>query len=58
MSRFGTTVMLREVRCLGCGYTQRDSVSYYRHKKTWDNTHTYAYCQTRKRHPANQNVVG
>lgn len=57
MTKFGTTVMPREVKCLGCGYVQKDYVSYYRHKKTWDSIHSYAYCQSRKNHPVNSQGV-
>lgn len=53
-TKFGTTVMPREVKCLGCGYVQKDYVSYYRHKKTWDSVHTLTYCRSRKSHPAVQ----
>ena len=51
-TKFGTPLMSREVKCLGCGYVQKDYVSYYRHKKTWNSIHTLAYCQSRKNHPA------
>jgi len=54
----GSTVMARKVTCLGCGYTQIDAVSYYRHRKAWDSIHTLAYCKARKAHPSNQNVIG
>lgn len=52
----GSTVMARKVSCLGCGYTQTDTVSYYLHKKQWDSVHTLGYCKARKAHPSNQNV--
>jgi hypothetical protein len=43
-----TTVMPRIVRCLGCGYTQKDHVSYYRHKKTWNANHDLKKCAEMK----------
>ena len=43
-----STVMSRETRCLGCGYTQKDYVSYYRHRKTWDSNHDLKKCAEMK----------
>jgi hypothetical protein len=40
--------MPRIVRCLGCGYTQKDNVSYYRHKKTWNANHDLKKCAEMK----------
>ena len=36
--------MYRKVRCTNCDYTQIDSVSYYKHKKTWDSNHDLENC--------------
>ena len=43
-----STIMPRTVRCLGCGYTQKDHVSYYRHRKTWDSNHDLKKCAEMK----------
>jgi hypothetical protein len=48
-----STVMPRIVRCLGCGYTQKDHVSYYRHRKTWDSNHDLKKCAEMKKALAN-----
>ena len=48
-----STVMMRNVRCLGCGYNQKDNVSYYRHKKDWDANHDLKKCAEMKKALAN-----
>jgi hypothetical protein len=49
--------MPRKVSCLGCGYTQKDYVSYYRHRKTWDANHDLKKCAEAKKVLANAFVA-
>ena len=37
--------MYRKVTCLGCGYVQEDSLTYYQHKKIWNANHSLAICK-------------
>jgi hypothetical protein len=39
-----TTIMPRVMKCTNCNYTQKDYVSYYKHKKTWDSNHDLKKC--------------
>ena len=36
--------MPRIMKCTVCDYTQKDFVSYYKHKKTWDASHDLKKC--------------
>lgn len=36
--------MYRKTTCLGCGYVQEDSVSYYLHAKAWKAGHDVKAC--------------
>jgi hypothetical protein len=39
-----STVMPREMKCIVCGYTQKDYTSYYKHRKTWAKNHDIDKC--------------
>ena len=41
-----STTMPRLVKCLTCGYTQKDFVSYYKHAKAWKANHDLQNCKT------------
>jgi hypothetical protein len=40
-----STTMPRLVKCLTCGYTQKDFVSYYLHAKAWKANHDLEKCR-------------
>jgi len=40
-----STTMPRLVKCLTCGYTQKDFVSYYLHAKAWKANHDLQNCR-------------
>lgn len=49
-----STIMPRTMKCTVCGYTQKDYVSYYKHKKTWDTNHDLDNCLSIRR---SQNAI-
>lgn len=48
-----STVMYRKTTCLGCGFSQTNTLSLYKSKKAWNASHDLAKCAEMKKSLAN-----